>query len=142
MFGGMVNWIGCVTLLHSIFHMDTRSNLESNTFATCWGNGQLDTRRGGESWSSSNVRLCRGWSESMRACRTSLSMICPLRCVGGAIPESTGRKAIGVGHMHPVIICMVSCKATSNFLVCAPAPHGSSILSRTVSDGECTGEEG
>ena len=31
-------------------------------------------------------------------------MICSLRSVGGAIPDSTGRKAIGVGRRHPVII--------------------------------------
>ena len=46
-----------MTLLHSIFHKDTRSNQELIIFAACRGNRRLDTRRG-ESWSSSNARLC------------------------------------------------------------------------------------
>ena len=99
-------------------HRDTRSNQELNIFAACWGNGRLDTGQdrggGGGSWSSSNARLCRRWSESKNACCASLSMICSLRSVGGAIPDSTGRKAIGIGCKHPVIVCMVSYKATSS----------------------------
>ena len=69
---------------------------------------------GGGSWSSSNARLCRRWSESKHPCCASLSMICSLCSVGGAIPDSTGRKAIGIGCKHPVIVCMVSYKATSS----------------------------
>ena len=57
----MVNRIGCLTLLRSIFHRDIRLNPELNIFAACQGNGRLDTRQGeGESWSLSNVRLCKG----------------------------------------------------------------------------------
>ena len=85
-------------------------------------------------------------------------MICSLCSVGGATPDSTGRKAIGVDCRHLVIICMMSYKATSSFVVCVLLHHtgaaysaalqvmavhhtGSSILSRTASDGECTTRE-
>ena len=89
-------------------------------------------KTGGESWSSSNASLCRGWSESMRACHTSLSMIYSLCSIGGTIPESTGRKSIGVGHRHPMIICMLSCKAMSNFFVCVLLHHMGAAYSATL----------
>ena len=68
----------------------------------------------------------------MRACRTSLSMICSLHSVGGVIPDSTGRKAIGSGHRHPVIIHMVSYKTMSNFFVCVLLHHMGAAYSASL----------
>ena len=49
---------------------------------------------------------------------TNLALSSTIRRLGGGIPASTGKHPVGVGWRHPVLIRMVSLRATSNFLIC------------------------
>ena len=64
------------------------------------------------------MRECKGWCSEATTLLTNLEVSSTLRRLGGGIPASTGRHLVGVGWRHPVMIRMVSFRATSNFLVC------------------------
>ena len=61
---------------------------------------------------------CRGWCSEATTLLTNLEVSSTLRRLGGGIPANTGRHSVGVGWRHPVMMRIVSLRATSNFLVC------------------------
>ena len=64
------------------------------------------------------MRECIEWCSEATTLLTNLEVSSSLRRLGGGIFASTGRHLVGVGWRHPVMIPMVSLRATSNFLVC------------------------
>ena len=82
--------------------------------------GRRDSSRclGKELSGVEGMRECKGWCLEAITLLTNLEVSSTLSRLGGGIPASTGRHSIGVGWRHPVMIRIVSLRATSNFLVC------------------------
>ena len=78
------------------------------------------------------MRECKGWCSEATALLTNLEVSSTLRRLGGGIPANTGRHSVGVGWRHPVMMRMVSLRATSNFPVCLLGHQAGAVYSAVL----------
>ena len=130
--GVISSWAGRGVSCQLALHVWQMLKSDPLSFAAWWEKGRRDFSR---CWPRDTEPSTMSWSRLfglLEALVTSLWVWSSLRRGAGAMPESTGRNAVGVGRRHPVISLMVSFRAVSSFLAWELLHHAGEAYSAAL----------